>query len=37
MLNREDALGLIKKYLKYDRLIKHCYAVEAMGHNRSAS
>jgi len=30
MLNREDALRLVTKYLKDDRLIKHCYAVEAI-------
>jgi len=30
MLNREDALGLIRKYLRDDKLIKHCYAVEAI-------
>ena len=30
MLNREDALRLVRKYLKDDKLVKHCYAVEAI-------
>lgn len=30
MLSHEDALRLIEKYLKDDKLIKHCYAVEVI-------
>ena len=30
MFTREDALGLIKKYLRNENFIKHCFAVEAI-------